>query len=110
MFLISAHQTYLNSKLLKERLSARRHNSRRINKASTIIYSFGTHYSEIILETNQSSTSLMNRLLGVNLSKRNELVQDNLTIKQQNNLPIDRMQRTKKYYSSDGNKFLFNNT
>lgn len=95
MFLISAHQAYLKDKLLKRRLLS-------ANIATTGIYSAsGSDYAH------QNQLALGSNVTDVNgqferLMKNNSNYQFNSVTKL--------MQRTRKYYSSDGHKFLFNNT
>lgn len=103
MFLISAHQTYMNHKFLKKRLESNCcHNNSRHNPK-------------------EEEEKELNCLLKYNSNKLNFLFKvdhnSGLTSRFTNNYQqVDeteestQMQRTKKYFTSNGHKFLFNNT
>lgn len=113
MFLFSAHQTYLNTKLSKERPSLGRQHITTLAEGNNLI---STVISRNLTSatTNQQNSSLMNKPMGIDLSKRNRFMHTEIICnhqeRQSNNNLTERMQRTKKYFSSDGHKFLFNNT
>lgn len=103
MILFSAHQTYLNNKLLKKRLSTTPSGFDNTGNCSSLLvennlfkeYNRHQHQSYII-NLRQLTTTTSNQI--------------NLDLMQQTSKQSRLMQRTRKYFSSDGHKFLFNNT
>lgn len=118
MFLISAHQTYMNHKFLKKRLESNfchnnnnRHNQQQhhleeeqegekeVNKELNYLLNYEKSLN-FLFKINQSNNGLTSKLI------------DNLNYQHIDNITEEtsQMQRTKKYFTSNGHKFLFNNT
>lgn len=114
MFLISAHQTYLNNKLLKGRLSSGNHNNNynNLRKGQTVNETTTSDIEKIFASFylfNSENLNIHHRLnLVTPITTRylDRLMTTNQDIQIESRL----MHRTKKYFSSDGHKFLFNNT
>lgn len=126
MFLISAHQTYLNNKLLKERLSS---NSNRRNSTNSPISNATTDQEDvtsfycasrkflasedidILKAKTKESNSLLMTIEWIPTKRVKYILSKNPSNNSQEIKAESRlMQRTRKYFTTNGHKFLFNNT
>lgn len=104
MFLISAHQTYLNNKILRERLYSS-NNLKRPTTTKAITSS--TTNIEQVYANNLIST---NKTYHLPVQPLNHTNNDTTSCHMQSKRESRLMQRTRKYFTSSGHKFLFNNT
>lgn len=108
MFLLSAHQTYLNNKLLKKRLSSKEFNN--INGRLLESQTLNATSKNNSMNLHCSGGKILGLKLSSTITACNKWnpAEENQTKDIQ--LESRLMQRTKKYFSSNGHKFLFNNT
>lgn len=104
MFLISAHQTYLNHKLLQKRLlfSSEQEDDEEITDKNE------NHTESIEKRNFDTSRGYIIRAHLAPMSTSCSSVYNN----QKERVQVESllMQRTRKYFTSNGHKFLFNNT
>lgn len=99
MFLVSAHQTYMNRRLLKQRLIDKRtfNDKQQID----ITQNHSNNLSNLYKST---------QLLLANSMPMKKLINSNHYMQQAEEEKSISNQRTRKYFANNGHKFLFNNT
>lgn len=100
MFLISAHQTYLNNKLLRERLYSCNNLKRPSSTKTSSNKDRQVYASQVVVGLNNNKHHLPEQPIDIGGRHMQSEVEQSTRL----------MQRTRKYFASSGHKFLFNNT
>lgn len=106
MFLYNENQIYMDTKFSKRPQIIRQDTKKRSSERKDL--------TKVIRGASANQLSQNHTLMNARLSESDRFMHTRLYINNQQNFYLasisERMQRTKKYHSRDGHKFLFNNT